>query len=52
MSNYANFSNADISEADFTEAKNITPQQIKQSKNWEKAKYDPDFRKELGLSPQ
>ena len=34
------------------EAKNITPEQIKQAKNWEKAIYSPEFRKKLGLPPQ
>lgn len=27
----------------------ITPKQIKQAKNWDKANYDPQFRAELGL---
>ncbi|GAB1538405.1 hypothetical protein NUACC21_10660 [Scytonema sp. NUACC21] len=32
-------------------AKNLTPEQVKQAKNWEKAEYDPEFRKKLGLPP-
>ena len=34
------------------EAENITPYRIKAAKNWEKAIYSPEFRKELGLSPE
>ena len=37
---------------DFKGAKHITPQQIKQAKNWQTACYDPDFRIKLGLPPQ
>ncbi|MDY6903032.1 MAG: pentapeptide repeat-containing protein [Cyanobacteriota bacterium] len=50
-----NFSGANLSGTYFSdlspyiEAKNITPEQIKQAKNWEKAKYSPNFRKKLGL---
>ncbi|MBO3464155.1 pentapeptide repeat-containing protein [Aetokthonos hydrillicola CCALA 1050] len=32
-----------------TNAKNLTPQQVKQAKNWQQAIYDPEFRKKLGL---
>ncbi|MDJ0582439.1 pentapeptide repeat-containing protein [Crocosphaera sp.] len=45
----AKFTNADLEKANFKRAKHITPQQIKGAKNWEQAKYDPDFRKQLGL---
>ncbi|MGB3639370.1 MAG: pentapeptide repeat-containing protein [Rivularia sp. (in: cyanobacteria)] len=34
------------------EAKNITPEQIKKAKNWEKGIYSPEFRKKLGLPPE
>ncbi|MDY6903031.1 MAG: pentapeptide repeat-containing protein [Cyanobacteriota bacterium] len=50
-----NFSGANLSGTYFSdllpyiEAKNITPEQIKQAKNWKKAKYSPNFRKKLGL---
>lgn len=33
-------------------AKNLTPEQIKKAKNWQKACYDPEFRKKLGLPPE
>jgi BTB/POZ domain-containing protein KCTD9 len=36
----------------FKGAKYITPEQIKQAKNWQSACYDPGFRKQLGLPPQ
>jgi hypothetical protein len=59
----ANLSNANLSGADFdcvvfnnerhctdlTGAKDLTPEQIKSAKNWQQAKYDPDFRQKLGL---
>jgi uncharacterized protein YjbI with pentapeptide repeats len=32
-------------------ARNMKPEQIKQARNWEKAVYDDDFRKVLGLPP-
>ncbi|MDJ0693880.1 pentapeptide repeat-containing protein [Mastigocoleus sp. MO_188.B34] len=46
--------NADLSDTtlwDKTlgEAINLTPEQIKQAKNWEKAVYSPQFRKKLNL---
>ena len=34
---------------DFTNAKNLTPKQVKSAKNWQQATYDEDFRKKLGL---
>ncbi len=50
----ADLSSANLSRAEFwgkygVEAQNITPSQIKKAKNWEKAKYSPEFRKKLGL---
>jgi hypothetical protein len=36
---------------DLSGAKNLTPEQVKYAKNWEKAEYDEEFRKKLGLSP-
>ena len=41
--------NADIQNADFRNALNLTPEQVKSARNWEKAKYDEDFRALLGL---
>jgi len=35
--------------ANFQGAKGLTPEQIKQARNWENAKYDPVFRNQLGL---
>jgi uncharacterized protein YjbI with pentapeptide repeats len=47
----ANFSNSDLWSTDFTEAKNLTPEQIKNAKNWERAIYNETFRTQLGLPP-
>lgn len=38
--------------ADFRGAKNLTIEQIKSAKDWEKAHYDEDIRKQLGLPPE
>ncbi|BDA75854.1 hypothetical protein CAL7716_100200 (plasmid) [Calothrix sp. PCC 7716] len=43
------FGDALLHGANFTEVKNLTIQQIKAAKNCETAKYDPKFRKLLGL---
>ena len=32
-------------------AKNVTADQVKQARGWERAIYDDSFRKELGLPP-
>ncbi|MDB9458194.1 pentapeptide repeat-containing protein [Dolichospermum circinale CS-545/17] len=37
--------------ANFIEAKNLTAEQVKSAKNWEKACYDPELRIKLGLRP-
>lgn len=37
--------------ANFIRAKNLTPEQVKSAKNWEKACYDPELRIKLGLPP-
>ncbi|MDB9486119.1 pentapeptide repeat-containing protein [Dolichospermum circinale CS-1225] len=37
--------------ANFIGAKNLTPEQVKSTKNWEKACYDPELRIKLGLPP-
>ncbi|MBA3920263.1 MAG: pentapeptide repeat-containing protein [Nostocaceae cyanobacterium] len=44
--------NADLQNADLQGAKNLTPEQVKTAMNWEKAKYDPEFRAILGLQPE
>ena len=41
---------ADLSGADFQGAYGLNTQQVKRAKNWHKAKYDEDFRKQLGLT--
>ena len=46
----ADLSHADLSNANFRGAENLTPEQIKAANNWERADYDPEFRKQLGLS--
>ena len=45
----ANIDGADVSGANFQGAKNLNPDQVKRAKNWEKAKYDEEFSKKLGL---
>lgn len=61
-----NLSDADLSGANLSGTKfwgkdvlfdewvhaNIISEQIKKTKNWEKAKYSPKFSKELGLPPE
>ncbi|MBW4570682.1 MAG: pentapeptide repeat-containing protein [Tolypothrix carrinoi HA7290-LM1] len=44
-----NLSNADLSSANLSGAKNLTPEQVKSAKNWEKAIYNYEFLKPLGL---
>ncbi|HEY9829494.1 MAG TPA: pentapeptide repeat-containing protein [Stenomitos sp.] len=48
----ANFGSAGLTEANLKGVKNLTPEQIKEARNWEKANYDPDFREQLGLPPK
>jgi uncharacterized protein YjbI with pentapeptide repeats len=48
----AKFVKANLKGANFQGAKNLTPEQIKRAKYWDKAKYDSDFRKQLGLPPE
>ena len=43
---------ADLTDANLTGAKGITPEQIKQARDWQKAHYDDGFRKQLGLPPE
>lgn len=50
----ANILNADLNNAKFWDLElgglqNITPFQIKQAKNWDRAIYSPEFREKLGL---
>jgi uncharacterized protein YjbI with pentapeptide repeats len=40
---------ANVSGADFRGVRNMTVEQIKVALNWEQAKYDDDFRQQLGL---
>ena len=42
---------ADLTGANFSSAEGITVEQVKRAKNWDKARYSPDFRKLLGLPP-
>ena len=49
--NGANLSSTDISYADFRGAKHLTVKQVTSALNWEKGKYDNDFREKLGLPP-
>lgn len=45
----ANLQGANIQGANFQGAKNLTPEQVKAAKNWDKAKYDLEFLKQLGI---
>jgi uncharacterized protein YjbI with pentapeptide repeats len=47
-----NFKNANLKGADFRDVVDLSPSQIKQAVDWQKAKYSPFLEKELGLSPQ
>ncbi|BAY12064.1 nSTAND1 domain-containing NTPase [Calothrix sp. NIES-2098] len=47
----AKLSSADLRSADLRSAKDLTPEQVKSAENWDKAKYDKDFRAKLGLPP-
>lgn len=47
----AKFSGTDLDSADLSFAKNLIPQ-VKCAKNWEKVKYEKDFRAGLGLLPE
>lgn len=41
---------ANLEQADLREAKGLTSVQLKRAKNWQSACYDPDLRKQLGLT--
>ncbi|MEH2044756.1 nSTAND1 domain-containing NTPase [Nostoc sp.] len=43
---------ANLHDANLSYAKNLTPEQVKSAKNWDKAKYDEVFRAKLGLPPE
>jgi uncharacterized protein YjbI with pentapeptide repeats len=45
----ANLSRANLSGTDFQGAYGLQPDQVKRAKNWDKARYDEEFRKKLGL---
>ncbi|MEH1888180.1 MAG: pentapeptide repeat-containing protein [Nostoc sp.] len=54
---YANLSgvnlfSANLSGANLSYAKNLTPEQVKSAKNWDKARYDEVFRAKLNLPPE
>jgi energy-coupling factor transporter ATP-binding protein EcfA2 len=41
--------NANLEGSNLSNVENFTPEQVKAAKNWEKAIYDEEFRKKLGL---
>lgn len=45
----ANFTGANLMDAKLFYTQNLTPEQVKQAKNWEKAEYDEEFCAQLGL---
>ncbi|MFN6571109.1 pentapeptide repeat-containing protein [Dendronalium sp. ChiSLP03b] len=47
-----NLAGANLDGANLELAENISIDQIKSANNWEKAKYDEDFRTKLGLPPE
>jgi uncharacterized protein YjbI with pentapeptide repeats len=47
--NNADLAGADLEGANLEGAIGINPEQIKLAKNWQNAKYSPEFRKKLGL---
>lgn len=47
----ANLSSANLRGADLSGVKDLTPEQVKQAKNWEKAEYHEEFRAKLDLPP-
>jgi len=46
----AYFVAADILYTSFYNAKNLTPTQVQKAINWEKAYYDPNLLKQLGIA--
>ncbi len=44
-----NLTNANLEGSDLQFVQNLTPEQVKAAKNWEKAIYSDEFRKKLGL---
>jgi uncharacterized protein YjbI with pentapeptide repeats len=48
----ADLTGANLTGADLTGAKELTPEQVKAAKNWEKAHYNPELSQKLGLLPQ
>jgi len=47
----ADLSKADLSKADLSKARGLSPFRIKSASEWEKAFYDPEMLKSLGLPP-
>lgn len=45
----ANLSNADLNHANLRGAENLTVEQVQAANNWDKAYYDPEFCKQVGL---
>jgi uncharacterized protein YjbI with pentapeptide repeats len=48
----ANLQGSDLEGANLEQAQQLTPEQVKSAKNWDKAHYDPTFREKLGLPPE
>jgi len=48
----ANLQKTDLQNTNLKKAKNMVVDQVKAAKNWQLAKYDSDFRKQLGLPPE
>lgn len=48
----ANLADTHLKGADLSRVKGLTPEQIKQARKWEEARYSSEFRKKLGLTPK
>jgi uncharacterized protein YjbI with pentapeptide repeats len=48
----ANIENANLNNAYLMGVKNVNPEQIKAARNWDKARYNPEFMEKLGLQSE
>ena len=48
----ADLTNANLTETNLSKVKGLTVEQVKKAEYWEGAKYEPGFRKKLGLLPE
>ncbi|MUH00364.1 hypothetical protein F7734_52090 [Scytonema sp. UIC 10036] len=48
----SDLSGANLRGANLSNAKDLTPKQVKSANNWKQAKYTEEFRAKLGLPPE